>query len=79
MRCRVLLMSVCLVAVSTTLAAAGAINYSDPTTFMNQLWSRSVELLNDRVDPATRQSGFRDLFHANFYSAGIARFVLGRY
>jgi phospholipid transport system substrate-binding protein len=46
---------------------------------MNQLWNRAAELLNNKTDPAIRQARFRQLFHDDFDSAGIARFVLGRY
>jgi phospholipid transport system substrate-binding protein len=46
---------------------------------MNQLWSRAVELLNNKTDPTIRQARFRQLFHDDFDGVGIARFVLGRY
>jgi len=46
---------------------------------MNQLWSRAVELLNNKTDPTIRQARFRRLFHDDFDGVGIARFVLGRY
>ncbi len=47
--------------------------------FMNTLWSRAVELLNKKTPAAERQARFRELFHNDFDSPGIARFVLGRY
>jgi len=47
--------------------------------FMNQLWSRALELLNKKSPAAERQARFRELFHQDFDSPGIARFVLGRY
>jgi phospholipid transport system substrate-binding protein len=46
---------------------------------MNQLWSRALELLNKKAPAAERQARFRELFHDDFDSPGIARFVLGRY
>jgi phospholipid transport system substrate-binding protein len=54
---------------------------SDPkaAAFMNQLWSRALELLNKKAPAAERQARFRELFHDDFDSPGIARFVLGRY
>jgi phospholipid transport system substrate-binding protein len=54
---------------------------SDPkaAAFMNQLWSRALELLNKKAPAAERQALFRELFHDDFDSPGIARFVLGRY
>jgi phospholipid transport system substrate-binding protein len=36
-------------------------------------------VLNNKTDPTIRQARFRQLFHDNFDSGGIARFVLGRY
>jgi phospholipid transport system substrate-binding protein len=49
------------------------------TAFMNKLWSNALELLNKNTPAAVRQAKFRDLFHQDFDSPGIARFVLGRY
>jgi phospholipid transport system substrate-binding protein len=49
------------------------------TAFMNKLWSHALELLNKNTPAAVRQAKFRDLFHQDFDSPGIARFVLGRY
>src|SRR5271165_1556126 len=47
--------------------------------FMNQLWNRALGLLNKKAPAAERQAQFRELFHHDFDSPGIARFVLGRY
>jgi phospholipid transport system substrate-binding protein len=49
------------------------------TVFMNHMWNRAIELLNSKTPFAVRQARFRDLFHNDFDSPGIARFVLGRY
>jgi phospholipid transport system substrate-binding protein len=49
------------------------------TAFMNQMWNRALELLNKKAPAAERQARFRELFHNDFDSPGIARFVLGRY
>lgn len=49
------------------------------TAFMNQMWNRALELLNKKTPAAERQARFRELFHNDFDSPGIARFVLGRY
>ena len=74
------LLTVLLVLVATTsLAAAPPVNPADAIAFMNQVWNRAIELLNNKTDPAIRQARFRQLFHDQFDGAGIARFVLGRY
>ena len=62
-----------------SLAAPPPVNPADAVAFMNQLWNRAAELLNNKTDPAIRQARFRQLFHEEFDAAGIARFVLGRY
>jgi phospholipid transport system substrate-binding protein len=49
------------------------------TAFMNELWNHALELLNNKSPIAQRQAQFRALFHNDFDSPGIARFVLGRY
>lgn len=49
------------------------------TAFMNKLWNHALELLNNKSPIAQRQAQFRALFHNDFDSPGIARFVLGRY
>ena len=64
---------------ATSLAAPPPVNPADAVAFMNQLWNRAAELLNNKTDPAIRQARFRQLFHEEFDAAGIARFVLGRY
>jgi phospholipid transport system substrate-binding protein len=74
------LMTILLVLLATSsLAAPPPVNPADAIAFMNQLWNRTVELLDNKTDPAIRQARFRQLFHNEFDSAGIARFVLGRY
>jgi phospholipid transport system substrate-binding protein len=74
------LLTVLLVLVATTsLAAAPPVNPADAIAFMNQVWNRAIELLNNKTDPAIRQARFRQLFHDQFDGAGVARFVLGRY
>ena len=64
---------------TSSLAASPSLNPADAVAFMNQLWNRAAELLNNKTDPAIRQARFRQLFHEDFDGAGIARFVLGRY
>jgi phospholipid transport system substrate-binding protein len=49
------------------------------TAFMNEMWNHALELLNKKAPAAQRQARFRELFHKDFDSPGIARFVLGRY
>src|SRR5271169_1237559 len=49
------------------------------TAFMNELWNHALEFLNTKPPVAQRQAEFRALFHNDFDSPGIARFVLGRY
>jgi phospholipid transport system substrate-binding protein len=61
------------------MAAPPLVNPADAVAFMNKLWDRAVEVLNNKADPAIREAHFRELFHADFDAAGIARFVLGRY
>src|SRR6201981_3733471 len=64
---------------NASIAATPIVNPADAVAFMNTLWDRAVEVLNNKTDPAIREARFRELFHADFDSAGIARFVLGRY
>ena len=60
-------------------AAATGGDDAKAAAFMNQLWNRALELLNKKAPPAERQARFRELFHNDFNSPQIARFVLGRY
>jgi len=60
-------------------AATGGKDDTKATAFMNQLWNRALELLNKKTPAVERQARFRELFHNDFDSPGIARFVLGRY
>ena len=76
---RSLLTSLFALIATTTLAASPPVNPADAVAFMNQLWNRAAELLNNKTDPALRQARFRQLFHEDFDNNGIARFVLGRY
>src|SRR4051794_21445852 len=69
----VLMAAPCLAAAPTTADPADAV------AFMNRLWDRAVEVLNNKSDPNIRQARFRQLFHDDFDCPGIARFVLGRY
>jgi phospholipid transport system substrate-binding protein len=52
---------------------------ADASVFMNELWTRAVEVLSKKVPVSERLARFRQLFHADFDGPGIARFVLGRY
>ena len=76
---RSLLSSLFVLVATSSLAASPSLNPADAVAFMNQLWNRAAELLNNKIDPAIRQARFRQLFHEDFDGAGIARFVLGRY
>ena len=64
---------------TATMAAPPAVNPSDAVAFMNTLWDRAIEVLNNKTDPVMREARFRELFHSDFDCPGIARFVLGRY
>jgi phospholipid transport system substrate-binding protein len=64
---------------TTSWAAPPPVNPADAVAFMNRLWDRAVEVLNNKSDPAVREARFRELFHTDFDCPGIARFVLGRY
>ncbi len=76
---RSLLTSLFLLMSTASFAAPPVVNPADAVAFMNQLWDRAVQVLNKKAEPALRQERFRQLFHADFDSPGIARFVLGRY
>ena len=60
-------------------ASPPVVNSADAVAFMNSLWDRAVEVLNNKSDPTVREVRFRELFHTDFDCPGIARFVLGRY
>jgi phospholipid transport system substrate-binding protein len=76
---RSLLTSLGVLIATAALAAPPIVNPADAIAFMNQLWTRAVEVLNNKADPAVRQARFRELFDRDFDCPGIARFVLGRY
>jgi phospholipid transport system substrate-binding protein len=76
---RSLLTTLFVLIATTTVAAPPPVNPTDAVAFMNHLWNRAAELLNNKTDPAIRQARFRLLFHEDFDGDGIARFVLGRY
>jgi phospholipid transport system substrate-binding protein len=62
------------------MAAAPSDGTNTPAVaFMNKLWSRAIDVLNNKTPVAARQAQFRELFHNDFDCPGIARFVLGRY
>jgi phospholipid transport system substrate-binding protein len=78
--CVVLLIALpVLIAVGPAIAAPAGAADAKATAFMNHLWNRALELLNKKAPAAERQAQFRELFHNDFDSPGIARFVLGRY
>ena len=64
---------------TASIAATPPVNPADAVAFMNKLWDRAVEVLNNKTDPAIREAHFRQLFRTDFDCPGIARFVLGRY
>ena len=54
------LMTILLVLIATTsLAAPPPVNPADAMAFMNQLWNRVVELLDNKTDLAIKQARFR--------------------
>ena len=67
-----------LIATESSAAPPSAIT-ADADVFMNELWTRAVEVLSKKFPVAERLARFRQLFHADFDGPGIARFVLGRY
>jgi phospholipid transport system substrate-binding protein len=79
--CRLLVTALVLVTgAGPGMAAAPSGDASTPAVaFMNTLWSRAIEVLNNKTPVAKRQAQFRELFHDDFDCPGIARFVLGRY
>ena len=79
--CSILLLIALPLAIAARPAAAATPAEADAkaTAFMNELWNRALELLNKKTPAAERQARFRDLFHNDFDSPRIARFVLGRY
>jgi phospholipid transport system substrate-binding protein len=76
---RSLLASLFILFATASFAAAPIGNPADAVAFMNQLWGRAADLLNNKIDPAIRLARFRELFNADFDCPGIARFVLGHY
>ena len=56
MRRRSLLAALLVLIATTSLAAPPPVNPEDATAFMNHLWDRAVELLDNKTDPAVRQA-----------------------
>jgi phospholipid transport system substrate-binding protein len=76
---RLFLTTVTLLIGLTSLTVATHAVVADASVFMNELWTRAVEVLSKKVPVTERLARFRQLFHADFDGPGIARFVLGRY
>jgi phospholipid transport system substrate-binding protein len=76
---RLFLTMVVLLIGSTSPTVATDAVAADASVFMNELWTRAVEVLSKKVPVSERLARFRQLFHADFDGPGIARFVLGRY
>src|SRR5215470_3787562 len=76
---RYLLTGIFILIATATVAAPPVVNPSAAVAFMNKLWDRAVEVLNNKTDSTAREARFRELFHKDFDCPGIARFVLGRY
>ncbi len=76
---RFLLTTLSLLIITASLAAPPNAFAAEANVFMNDLWSRAVEVLSKKVPLAERLARFRQLFQADFDGPGIARFVLGRY
>jgi phospholipid transport system substrate-binding protein len=78
--CKVLLLIALPLAITLGPAAAAPdTGNAKATAFMNDLWNHALDLLNKKRPVAERQAQFRELFHKDFDTPGIARFVLGRY
>jgi phospholipid transport system substrate-binding protein len=73
---RLLLIALTLLGIAASLPKADA---ADANAFMNELWSRAVEVLSKKAPLTERLARFRQLFQSDFDGPGIARFVLGRY
>ena len=67
-----------LIAIESPAAPPSGIT-ADADVFMNELWTRAVEVLSKKLPVEERLARFRQLFHADFDGPGIARFVLGHY
>jgi phospholipid transport system substrate-binding protein len=78
-RLMLFLLPLALAASPAMAAAPPSDSGAQATAFMNELWNHALELLNNKTPIAQRQAQFRALFHDDFDSPGIARFVLGRY
>ena len=76
---RSLIAGLFILSATAAFAAPPMANPADAVAFMNQLWGRAVDVLNNKADPVVRLARFRELFHADFDCPGIARFVLGHY
>jgi phospholipid transport system substrate-binding protein len=76
---RLFLTMVAVLIASTSLTVTRDAVAADASVFMNELWTRAVEVLSKKVPVTERLARFRQLFHADFDGPGIARFVLGRY
>ena len=76
---RRLLLTALSVLLTLTSMPPGPSAAADASEFMNELWSRTAEVLAKKIPPAERLARFRQLFQADFDGAEIARFVLGRY
>jgi len=63
---RSLLTSLFVLIATASLAAPPPVNSADAAAFMNQLWNRAVEVLNNKADPPVREARFRQLFHEDF-------------
>ena len=50
---------------TATMAAPPVVNPADAVAFMNTLWNRAVEVLNNKTDPAMREARFRELFRTD--------------
>jgi phospholipid transport system substrate-binding protein len=68
-----------LIAVGSRLASSANAADDGAVGFMDNLLSRAIGVLNDKLPLAEREQHFRQLFQASFDGPGIARFVLGRY
>ena len=76
---RLLLTALSLLIATASSAVSPNAVAADASVFMNELWSRAVEVLSKKVPQTERLARFRELFQADFDGPGIARFVLGRY
>ncbi len=64
---------------SMAASAGAAAAVQDPASFIRELGSRALAVLNPDISVSLRQTRFQRLYETDFDTPRIARFVLGRY